>query len=252
MLTLAASFSSSLLANPYVVVVRCHVRHRDDQRSPGCLVDPRSSPRATRSATSTWTGTTARTRWPAAKAAAYQLGLKLVEHKIKPTDADLTAQVTASKNAGAKAVLLTTTACADRLRGLRRRRAPDTTRRSWARTRRSARRCSRARRRSALETKLYVVSSIAPFSSDAAGPTQVRQSFTTKFPDQPQVDLRHVRLRPGRDHGADPRGRLPEQRAHPARPAQRAPGSVEHRHPRPDRTARLQQAGRHSRRGRST
>jgi ABC-type branched-subunit amino acid transport system substrate-binding protein len=184
MLTLAASFSSSLLANPYVVVSGTTY---DVEMINGlqALVDSKKLAAGDTVSHIYLDGDYGLNALAGAKAAASQLGLKLVEHKIKPTDADLTAQVTASKNAGAKAVLLTTTgAQTGSAVSVAQGNGYDATflgsNPAFSPT------LLKGSAKSALETKLYVVSSIAPFSSDAAGPTQVRQSFTTKFPDQPQ------------------------------------------------------------------
>jgi ABC-type branched-subunit amino acid transport system substrate-binding protein len=119
------------------------------------------------------------------KAAAKQLGLRLVEQEIKPSDTDLTAQITASQAAGAKAVLLTTTGAQTgsavsvaEASGFDATFVGSNPSFSPALLKGSA--------RSALEKRLFVVNSVAPFSSKAAGPAEVSESFAKKFPGQPQ------------------------------------------------------------------
>jgi len=184
MLTLAASFSSSLLANPYVVVSGTTY---DVEMINGlqALIDTKKIAPGDTVSHIYLDGDYGKNALAGSTAAAKQLGLKLVENKIKPTDADLTAQVTASKNAGAKAVLLTTTG-AQTASAVSVAEASGYDATFLGSNPAFSPTLLKGSAKSALEKRLYVVSSIAPFSSDAAGPAQVRQSFTTKFPDQPQ------------------------------------------------------------------
>ena len=113
-------------------------------------------------------------------------GLRLVEHKITPTDTDLTAPVTALRNAGAKVILLTTTppqaasavsvAAASGFDATFLGSSPSFSPQLLA-----------GPAQAALEKSLLVASSVAPFSADSPGVRQVRQAFTSKYPGQPQT-----------------------------------------------------------------
>ncbi|OLE21665.1 MAG: hypothetical protein AUG44_26900 [Actinobacteria bacterium 13_1_20CM_3_71_11] len=119
------------------------------------------------------------------KAAADKAGLVLVEQKIKPADADLTAQVTALKAAGVKAVLLTTSPA----------QAGNAVQVSEAAgfavpfvgsnpTFSPALLAGPAK--AALEKRFLVVASVAPFASTQPGPTKVRDAFKTAYPKDPK------------------------------------------------------------------
>jgi ABC-type branched-subunit amino acid transport system substrate-binding protein len=108
MLTLAASFSSSLLSNPYVVVTGTTY---DIEMINGlqALIDEKKVAAGDTIGHIFLEGDYGQNALAGSRAAAKEFGLHLVEHKITPTDTDLTAPVTALRNAGAKVILLTTT-----------------------------------------------------------------------------------------------------------------------------------------------
>ena len=186
MLTLAVSFSSSLLANPYVVVTGAtydieminglHWLAKNGKVAKGdkvghILLD----------------GDYGQNALAGSRAAAKDLGLSVVEHKIKPTDADLTAQVAALRKDGVKVVLLTTT--------------PAQTASAVAVAEAGGYDATfvgsnpafspallKSPARAALEKRLLIATSIAPFSATGAGPAEVRASFVAAFPDQPKTN----------------------------------------------------------------
>jgi ABC-type branched-subunit amino acid transport system substrate-binding protein len=121
-----------------------------------------------------------------AVAAAKEYGLELLPYKIKPTTADLTAQVTALKAAGAKAVLLTVapaqTASAVGVAAAGGYAVPFIANAPSFSTALLA-----TAAKPALEKQLYISTSIAPFSSAANGPTTVRTAFLAKYPDATKI-----------------------------------------------------------------
>jgi len=115
------------------------------------------------------------------KYAAEKHGLKLTEVKIKPTDEDMTSQVTSIKAAGAKAILLTTgpkqaasaTAVAKSL-GL------DVPVLGSSPTYTPALLATPAG--PALESNFLLVTSYAPFSADTAAAKELAVAYKAKFP----------------------------------------------------------------------
>jgi ABC-type branched-subunit amino acid transport system substrate-binding protein len=112
--------------------------------------------------------------------AAYQLGVEVTAQKVQPTDADLTAPITALEDAGARVVLLTTTppqaasaVAVAQANGL------DMTFVGSNPTFSPALLASPAA--DALEASYQMVSPIAPYASDAAAPTTVREAFAETF-----------------------------------------------------------------------
>jgi ABC-type branched-subunit amino acid transport system substrate-binding protein len=115
-----------------------------------------------------------------AQYAAEELGVEIAAQKVQPTDADLTAPVTALEDAGARVVLLTTTppqaasaVAVAQANGL------DMTFVGSNPTFSPALLASPAAE--ALQASYEMVSPIAPYASDAAGPTTVRDAFGTTF-----------------------------------------------------------------------
>ena len=106
--------------------------------------------------------------------------MEIAAQKVQPTDADLTAAVTALEDAGASVVLLTTTppqaasaVAVAQANGL------DLTFVGSNPTFSPALLASPAA--GALEASYVMVSSIAPYASDAAGPAGVREAFAAEF-----------------------------------------------------------------------
>jgi ABC-type branched-subunit amino acid transport system substrate-binding protein len=185
MLTFAASFSSSLLSNPYVVVTGTTY---DIEMINGlqALIDEKKVAAGDTIGHIFLEGDYGQNALAGSQAAAKEFGLHLVEHKITPTDTDLTAPVTALRNAGAKVILLTTTpaqaasavsvAAASGFDATFLGSSPVFSPQLLA-----------GPAKPALEKNLLIASSLAPFSADSAGVQQVRQEFTSKYPGQPQT-----------------------------------------------------------------
>lgn len=115
-----------------------------------------------------------------AKWAAEELGLEIIEQKVQPTDSDMTAQVTAIEQAGAQFMLMTTTppqaasaASVAEASGF------DVTILGSNPTFNPTLLDGAAR--TGLENRFFVVASSAPYSSEAEGPTTVREAFETEF-----------------------------------------------------------------------
>ncbi len=186
MLTFAVSFSSSLLANPYVVITGATY---DIEMINGLhwLADQKKVARGDKVGHILLDGDYGANALAGSRAAAKDLGLTVVEHTIKPTDADLTAQVTALRNAGAKVVLLTTT--------------PAQTASAVAVAEGSGYDATflgsnpafspallKSPARAALEKRLVIATSIAPFAADGVGPTEVRTGFNATFGSAPKTN----------------------------------------------------------------
>ncbi|MFF3324018.1 ABC transporter substrate-binding protein [Streptomyces sp. NPDC002889] len=184
MVTMAVSWSSSLLSNPYVVITGATY---DIEMINGIqhLADTKKLKRGDVVSHIYLEGDYGQNALEGSRAAARKLGLKLKEHKIKPTDTDLTAQVTSAKNARAKAVLLTTT-------GAQTASAVSVAQSSGYDATFLGSNPSfspallRGSAKSAMEKQLLVVTSIAPFSSRAAKPAEVRKSFDSAFKGEAQ------------------------------------------------------------------
>jgi ABC-type branched-subunit amino acid transport system substrate-binding protein len=120
-----------------------------------------------------------------AKAAADKFGLVLVEQKIKPADADLTAPVTALKAAGVKAVLLTTSP-GQAGNALQISEANGFAVPFVGSNPTFSGSLLTGPSKAAVEKRYLVVSSVAPFASTASGPTKVREGFKTAYPKDPK------------------------------------------------------------------
>ena len=115
--------------------------------------------------------------------AAEQLGVTIAEQKVQPTDTDLTAQVTALDEAGATVVLLTTTPPqAASAVSIAQANGLDMSFVGSNPTFSPALLDSPAA--AALQDSYVMVSSIAPYASDAAGPSSVRDAYSATFADQ--------------------------------------------------------------------
>jgi ABC-type branched-subunit amino acid transport system substrate-binding protein len=184
MLTLAVSWSSSLLSNPYVVITGATY---DIEMINGLqyLVDAKKLKRGDVVSHIYLEGDYGQNALEGSRAAAKKLGLKLKEHKIKPTDTDLTAQVTSSRNAKAKSVLLTTTG-AQTASAVSVAEASGYDATFLGSNPSFSPALLRGSAKSAMEKQLLVVTSIAPFSSKAAKPAEVRESFNNVFKGEPQ------------------------------------------------------------------
>jgi ABC-type branched-subunit amino acid transport system substrate-binding protein len=118
------------------------------------------------------------------KYVAARQGLKLVEQKIKATDTDMSGPVSALKRAGVNAILMTTapqqTASAA---GVAKAQGLDVPIMSsgpgWAPQ------ILATPAAGALKKNLFVSGSLAPFSLDKPGPTQVRNAWQKAYPNEP-------------------------------------------------------------------
>jgi ABC-type branched-subunit amino acid transport system substrate-binding protein len=181
-LTMAVSFSSSLLDNPYVVVTGA-TYDIEMINALQWLVDNGRVAEGDTVGHVYLEGDYGENALSGARYAAEQLGVTIAEQKVQPTDEDLTAQVTALEQAGAKIVLLTTTppqaasaAAIAQANGLEMSFVGSNPTFSPALLASPA--------AAALQESYLMVSSIAPYASDAAGPTSVRDAFGASFADQ--------------------------------------------------------------------
>jgi ABC-type branched-subunit amino acid transport system substrate-binding protein len=178
-LTMAVSFSSSLLDNPYVVVTGSTYDIEMINAIQWLLDDGRIAAGDTVGHVYL-EGDYGENALAGARHAAEQLGITIAEQKVQPTDEDLTAQVTALDQAGAKVVLLTTTppqtasaVSIAQANGL------DMTFVGSNPSFSPALLASPAA--AALQESYLMVSSIAPYTGDDAGPKAVRDAFSASF-----------------------------------------------------------------------
>src|SRR5256886_4929797 len=185
MLTGALSWSSSLLSNPYVVISGT-TYDVEMINAVDWLVKHKGLTKGDKIVHIFHEGDYGENGDAGVVAAAKEYGLELLPYKIKPTTADLTAQVTALKSAGAKAILLTVapaqTASAVGVAAASRYAAPFVANAPSFSTALLA-----TAAKPALEKQLYISTSIAPFSSAANGPTTVRNAFLAKYPDATKI-----------------------------------------------------------------
>jgi len=181
MLTGALSWSSSLLSNPYVVISGT-TYDVEMINAVDWLVKNKGLTKGDKIGHIFHEGDYGENGDAGVVAAAKEYGLELLPYKIKPTTADLTAQVTALKSAGAKAILLTVapaqTASAVGVAAASGYAVPFVANAPSFSTALLA-----TAAKPALEKQLYVATSIAPFSATAPGAAQVRDAFVSKYSD---------------------------------------------------------------------
>jgi ABC-type branched-subunit amino acid transport system substrate-binding protein len=185
MLTMAASWSSALLANPYVVISGATY---DIEMINGLqwLVQQNRLAKGDKIGHIFIEGDYGENALAGSKSATKSLGLELVEQKIKSTDADLTGQVTALRTAGVKAVLLTTTP-SQTASAVGVAAASGFNPTFLASNPAFSPLLLTTPAKPALEKNLLVATSTAPFSSTAPGPTRVRDAFGgSAFASQPK------------------------------------------------------------------
>jgi len=180
-LTMAVSFSSTLLDSPYVVVTGA-TYDVEMINALQWLIDGGRVAEGDTVGHIYLEGDYGENALAGTRYAADDLGVEIVEQKVLPTDADLTAQVTALDQAGADVVLLTTTppqaasaVAVAQANGL------DLSFVGSNPTFSPALLASPAA--DALQSSYVVVSSVAPYDSDAAGPAAVREAFSGAFGD---------------------------------------------------------------------
>ena len=178
-LTMAVSFSSSLLDSPYVVVTGATYDIEMINALQWLLDDGRIAEGDTVGHIYL-EGDYGENALAGAQYAAGELGVEIAAQKVQPTDEDLTAAVTALDDAGARVVLLTTTppqtasaVSVAQANGL------DMTFVGSNPTFSPALLASPAAE--SLQSSYLAVSSVAPYVSDAAGPTTVREAFASEF-----------------------------------------------------------------------
>jgi ABC-type branched-subunit amino acid transport system substrate-binding protein len=178
-LTMAVSFSSSLLDSPNIVVTGA-TYDIEMINAIQWLLDEGRIAEGDTVGHIYLEGDYGENALAGARYAADELGLEIAAQKVQPTDADLTAPVTAVEDAGASVVLLTTTppqaasaVAVAQANGL------DMSFIGSNPTFSPALLASPAA--DALQASYEMVSPIAPYASDAAGPTTVRDSFATSF-----------------------------------------------------------------------
>lgn len=184
MTTLAAAFGSDLLANENIVIVGA-TYDIEMINAVGHLVKAEGLARGDKIGHIYHEGPYGENAAAGSRAAAADAGLQLVEQKVKPTDADLTAQVTALKAAGVKAVLLTTSSAqTGSAVGVAATSGFDVTFLGSNPTFSSALLAGPAK--DAVLRNFLVVQSGAPFGAPEPGPTRVREAFKARFPDDPK------------------------------------------------------------------
>ena len=178
-LTMAVSFSSSLLDSPNIVVTGA-TYDIEMINAVEWLMDEGRIREGDTVGHIYLEGDYGENALAGAQYAADEVGVEIAAQKIQPTDADLTAPVTALEDAGARVVLLTTTppqaasaVAVAQANGL------DMTFVGSNPTFSPALLATPAA--GALQASYEMVSPIAPYASDAAGPTSVRDAFGTTF-----------------------------------------------------------------------
>jgi ABC-type branched-subunit amino acid transport system substrate-binding protein len=180
--TLAVSWSSNLLTNPYVIITGTTY---DVEMINGVhwLMQQKGLAKGAKIGHIYLEGDYGGNALAGSKAAAAEYGLTVVDTKIKATDTDLTAQVTALKNQGIKYVLLTgSSAHTASAVSVAEANGFDMTFLGSNPTFSPALLGGPAK--AALEKRYYTVGSTAPITSAAAGPTKLRTELAAKYPDQ--------------------------------------------------------------------
>ncbi|OLB73302.1 MAG: hypothetical protein AUI14_26745 [Actinobacteria bacterium 13_2_20CM_2_71_6] len=183
--TFAASFGSDLLANKNIMLIGT-TYDVEMINAVGYLMKNKGLAKGDKIGHIYHEGPYGQNAATGSKAAADKYGLTLVEQKIKPTDADLTAQIAALKAAGVKAVLMTTSSAqvgnalqVSDAAGLD---VPFVgSNPSFSGT------LLTGPAKASAEKKFLVVASVAPFASTLPGPSKVRDAFKTTFPKDPKT-----------------------------------------------------------------
>jgi ABC-type branched-subunit amino acid transport system substrate-binding protein len=182
--TMAASFGSDLLVNRTIMLVGA-TYDIEMINAVGHLVKAKGLAKGDKIGHVYHEGPYGENALAGSRTAADKAGLHLVEQKIKPTDADLTAQVTALKAAGVKAVLLTTSSAQTASAvGVAEASGFDVTFVGSNPTFSGALLAGPAK--GAMEKRFLLVSSVAPFASTLPGPSRVREAFKAKYPNEPK------------------------------------------------------------------
>jgi ABC-type branched-subunit amino acid transport system substrate-binding protein len=179
-LTMAVSFSSNLLDNPYVVVTGA-TYDVEMINAVQWLVDTGKVKAGDTIGHIYLEGDYGENALAGSTLATDKLGLELSKQQIQPTASDLTAQVTALDKAGAKVVLLTTTPTQTASAvGVAAANGTDQLFVGSNPTYSPA--LMKTAAAPALQKTYIVVQSYAPFSSNDPGPAKVRNEFSASFP----------------------------------------------------------------------
>jgi len=178
-LTMAVSFSSNLLDSPYVVVTGA-TYDIEMINALQWLVDEGRVAEGDTIGHVYLEGDYGENALSGAQYAAEALGIEVVAQKVQPTDADLTAAVSALDDSGADVVLLTTTPpqTASAV-GVAAANGLDLSFVGSNPTFSPALLASPAAE--ALQSSYVVVASVAPYTSEADGPSTVRDAFSAEF-----------------------------------------------------------------------
>jgi ABC-type branched-subunit amino acid transport system substrate-binding protein len=185
MVTLAGSFSSHLLSNPYVVVTGATY---DVEMINGIqwLGENKGLRPGAKVAHVLIDGDYGGSALAGSRAAAKEFGLELTEYRVTAAEPDLSGVMARVRASGARHVLLTTTpqqtasavTTAERL-------GHDAFFVGSSPAFNPALLAGPAR--TALERRLVIATSVAPFTAAGSGPTAVREAFIAKYPAQPRT-----------------------------------------------------------------
>jgi ABC-type branched-subunit amino acid transport system substrate-binding protein len=184
MMTLAGSFSSQLLSNPYIVVTGSTY---DVEMINGVqwLGEHKGMRKGTAIAHIYIDGDYGQSALAGSRAAAEEFGLTLLEYGITTAETNLSELISTVRASGARHVLLTTTpqqtasavVTAERLRY-------DAT--FVASNPGFSPALLKTKARAALEERLVIATPVAPFSANGTGPTAVREAFLARYPKEPR------------------------------------------------------------------
>lgn len=185
MITLAGSFSSQLLSNPYMIVTGATY---DVEMINGIqwLGEHKDLRAGTKVAHIYIDGDYGGSALAGSRAAAEEFGLTLVEYGITTAETDLSEVMATIRASGARYVLLTTTPQQTASAVLAAERLRDDAF-FVASNPAFSPALLKGPARGALERRLVVATSVAPFSATGSGPTAVRQAFLARFPTQPRT-----------------------------------------------------------------
>jgi len=180
--TMAVSWSSSLLANPYVIMSGTTY---DLEMINGIqwLMSSRGLAKGATIGHIYLEGDYGANALSGSKAAAAEYGLTLQPSQIKATDTDLTAQVTALHNQGAKFVMLSTSS-AQTASAVSVAEANGFDMSFVGSNPSFGLALLAGPAKAAMQKRYHMISSTVPLSSSAAAPTKLRADLAAKFPDQ--------------------------------------------------------------------
>jgi ABC-type branched-subunit amino acid transport system substrate-binding protein len=185
MVTFAASFSHRLLANPYVIITGATY---DVEMINGVqwLGENKGLQSGAKVAHIFIEGDYGESALAGSRAAAEEFKLELSEYRIKAADTDLTGVMTAVRDAGIRYVLLSTTPAQTAAVVLAGERLGHD---AWfvGSNPTFSPGLLAGPARAALERRLTIATSTAPFAEGSVGPAAVREAFRATFPKQPRT-----------------------------------------------------------------